>query len=148
MAKIKVDFSDVKEFVEVTPGKYTAKIKSWSMEEGEKAPYILWKLQIVTGASKGSLLDHRTSLSPKAIFGLRDLLVALGLKVPKAAISVDPDKFVGKSIGIEVAMRVWEGKEYPNVKKVFPVNSAPEIVETSVSDEDEIAFDDDITMEL
>lgn len=145
MAKIKVDFTDVKEFPEITAGKHVAKIKEWEMKEGEKAPYILWKLQLLTGSAKGSLIDHRTSLSPKALFGLKDLLTALGIKVPQSAISIDPDKFVGKSIGIEVNMRPYDGKEYPNVKKVFSASTVTETVETVETDDED---EDDITMEL
>lgn len=148
MAKIKVDFTDMKEFADITSGKYIAKIKSWSMEEGEKAPYILWKLQIASGEAKGSMIDHRTSLSPKALFGLRDMLVAFGINVPKSAIAVDPDKFIGRNIGIEIVMRPWDGKEYPNVKKVFAATKTTDVVKPSVVDEDEVDLDDDITMEL
>lgn len=144
MAKFKVDFSGVDDSaVEgVIPGRYSARVEGITKEEGTKAPYLKWNLKITNGSCKGLHINHITSLSPSALFNLRDTLLALGIDVPKSAVTIDPEKFVGKSLGIEVAMRPYDGKDYPNVKKVFPLTKVEtEVVSTDVSsidmDEDE-----------
>ena len=125
MAKFTVDFSKTEDtpFESVAPGRYIAKVEEITKEDGVKAPYLKWKLKIVSaGGSKGLFINHITTLSPNALFGLRDTLEALGVKVPKAAVAIDPDKFVGKELGIEVFMKKDDKddtKEYANIKKVF-----------------------------
>lgn len=151
MAKFKVDFSGVEDSrgTEIAPGKYNARVEKVTKEEGTKAPYLAWELKITSGSAKGLHITHRTSLSPKALFGLRDTLEAFGVKVPKAAVSIDPDKFIGKSLGISVVMKPYEGKDYPNIKSVFGLGEIPEVVATDsdedlpfgASDEDEISID-------
>lgn len=123
MAVIKVDFTGVEESSSIAAGRYSAKVISTKIEQGDKAPYILWELEIQTGAPKGLHINHITSLSPKALFALRDTLIAMGVKVPSGAANIDPDKFIGKSFGIEVFIKNVEGNEYSNIKKVFSLAS-------------------------
>jgi hypothetical protein len=137
MAKIKVDFSGVEESkdFDIAPGKYRVKVQEITQETGAKAPYLKWKLKILNGSAKGLTIFHNTSLAPNALFSLRDTLVALGVSVPKSAVAIDPDKFIGKEFGIETTMRTYEGKEYANVKKVFNI--------ADDTDEDDVPFDMD-----
>ena len=148
MAKFKVDFTGVedKDFPEIAPGKYLAKVEEISKEEGSEYPYLKWKLSIVSGGAKGLHINHITSLKPSALFNLRNTLIALGLNVPKSAVNIDPDKLVGKTMGIEVIMRPYEGKEYPNVKKTFPASEftesvSPSVPATGTADPDDLVLD-------
>ena len=145
MSKINVDFSSVEDSVQVKPGKYLAVVKSISMGEGAKAKYLKWALQVTTNPCKGLHINHITSLSPNALFMLRDTLTAIGVKVPKAAVAIDPDKFIGKTLGIDVGIRPYEGKEYANVTSVFsPAVMAPSAPEAPV----DLGGDDDIPFKL
>lgn len=140
MAKWKLDFSEVEDTPEILPGKYLVKVKSIEKKEGSEYPYLQWELTIVSGKGKGLNIRHITSLKPSALFNLRNTLVALGLNVPKSAISLDPDKLIGRQMGVEVTMRPYEGKDYPNVKKTFPASefSKEDLKPTSVAvDEDD-----------
>ena len=153
MEKIRVDFSDTPESEYAVPGKYKARVKSTALKQGDKAKYIEWTLEILTGASKGRTIIHRTSLAPNALFGLRDMLVAMGFNVPNSAVSIDPDKFINKTLGIEVAMRPYEGKEYANVVKVF-VYEATTKAETVATDtaslyaSEPVGADDEVSIDL
>jgi len=141
MSKIKVDFSELEErSTEIQPGKYKACIEEITKEEGQKAPYLKWKLKITNGLAKGLHINHITSLAPNALFNLRDTLIALDIKVPKSAVTIDPSRFIGKTLGIEVVMRSYEGKEYPNIRKVYSLTAIPEIVNTT-SDDGEVSID-------
>ncbi len=152
MAKWKLDFSGVEDTPEITPGRYLVKVKEIEKKEGSEYPYLQWTLVIVSGKGKGLHIRHITSLKPSALFNLRNTLVSLGLSVPKSAISLDPDKLIGRQMGVEVVMRPYEGKDYANVKKTFPASefsAKPEVLEptTMVLDEEEdlmILTDDDL----
>lgn len=119
MAKLRIDFSQVEDSTNVAPGRHIARVKEVTQGEGQSYPYLRWNLQIVEGRSKGLHISYFTSLSPRALFKLRELLVALGVNVPKSAVSIDPNKLVGRTLGIEVEIENKAGEEYPEVKKVF-----------------------------
>lgn len=141
MSKFKVDFGGLEDkATEVVTGRFTTKIEKIELKEGTKARYLEWSLLFVDGKNKGLHVRHITSLSPNALFNLRDTLEALGVKVPKAAVAIDPDKFIGKYLGVEIVMREYEGKEYPNVKKVFPAAEVATVAPTD-EPEDELPFD-------
>ncbi len=146
MAKFKIDFSGVEDvdFGEIAPGKYLAKVKEITKEEGSSYPYLKWNLVIASGKAKGLHINHITSLSPKALFNLRHTLLAIGLKVPKSAVNIDPDKLVGKTLGIETYMKDFDGKEYANVKKVFPASEFTETITPSAIDTPMVDGDDDV----
>jgi len=155
MSKMKIDFSGVSEDGFVAPGNHVAKVMGITKEPGTgEFPYLKWDLMIVQGASKGLHINHITSLKPSALFNLRNTLVALGIEVPKAAITFDPDALKGKMLGIEVFLKMQDDKEYSNVKKVFPAKAtatkAPtKAVDTEIDDDDDmevIDLDDEIEL--
>ena len=153
MAKFTVDFSKVEDssFETIAPGRYVAKIEEITKEEGTKAPYLKWSLKIMSGGAKGLHINHITTLSPNALFGLRDTLIALGVKVPKSAVAIDPDKFVGKELGIEVFIKKQDDKEYANIKKVFPKGDAahaPAVVDESAIGDVFGGADDEVVISL
>jgi hypothetical protein len=143
MATWKFDFSGVDDSKgSIAPGKYIAKVDKITQQkkEGGEYPYLKWELTILTGSAKGLHINHITTLNPAGLFNLRDTLQAIGLKVPKSAVNVDPAKLIGKQLGIETFMKAQDGNEYANVKKVFPVSEVtkPETVTpTAVSYEEE-----------
>ena len=128
MAKWKMDFSGVTEgFKDLVAGTYEVKVKGLTKEEGNEYPYLKWELQVYKGSYKGSNIRMNTSLSPKALWRLRNTLIALGLKVPKSQVSLDPNKLVGLAMGVEINMRDYEGKTYPNVLKVFKLSDLEDV---------------------
>lgn len=129
MAKLTFDFSNVEDNGGVAAGKYIAKVEEITQHDGKEAPYLKWKLKLLTGASKGMHVNHITSLKPSALFNLRNTLIACGFDVPKSAVALDINKLVGKQLGVEVVLKEADnGNEYPNVKKTFP---AKELVAAS-----------------
>ena len=102
-SKLVVNFDKMEEGGSRIPdGRYIAKIVSYEVKDGEQYEYIAVKFEIVSGDYKGKNLYENFSLSPKALFKLRDLLVGLGVAVPKKAINLDLDALVGKFVGVEV----------------------------------------------
>lgn len=114
MAKFNVDFTGVSEGFTLLPeGDYICKVSKITVEDGNKGKYLKWELVVGTGPSKGQKLYHNTSLTPQALFNLRNTIVALGIDVPKQAFNIDTDKYVGKIVGVTVVHATFtkDGKE-------------------------------------
>lgn len=142
--KVKVDFSGVgeaKAFDTIVPGIYNVRVESIDIlkAEGKEFPYLKWTLVITSPQCKGLHLYHNTSLAPHALFNLRDTLTALGMQIPKSAVTIDIDKFIGLGFTVETNMRPYNGEDKPNVKKVMPLNAGAN--PATSEDEDEIVLD-------
>jgi hypothetical protein len=115
--KLNVDMSNVQEGFELLPeGEYICKVTGVTKEPGTKAPYLKWELTVGIGPQKGKKINNITTLSPKALFALRDFLIACGLNVPKSAMTLDTDQVKGKIVGIVVTHGTYvkDGVEKPN----------------------------------
>lgn len=111
-ANLKVDFSNTDENGSRLPaGEYIVKITKAEVKKGEKAQYINWTLEVISGEFKGKKVFHNTTLAPHALFSLRNLLTAIGVKVPKGSLSLKLKEYIGKILGIYV-----EDGEYVNGK--------------------------------
>lgn len=149
MSKMSVDFSGVSDSEYAQPGKYIAKVKDITKESGKEYPYLKWELVIMSGKSKGASINHITSLKPSALFNLRNTLIACGFNIPKSAIAIDFDKVKGKTLGIEVTNREYEGKDYANVKSVFPPSDLTEVtIPTSTTISKVTTDPDDMVLDL
>ena len=114
MAKRRVDMTGVEKEIrgrrrskKVPEGEYLLKIMEGTWQDGEKADYINWRFNIVTGVDgkkhAGSSLYTITSLSPKALFNLRGLIFAAkGKNMAGKAFNFDPETLVGITVGATV----------------------------------------------
>jgi hypothetical protein len=147
MARVKVDMSKVEEGGGplCPPGEYAAKIVKGEVKKSSKGkPMISWELKGVTGDAKGKKLYHNTSLQPQALFNLRNMLVACGIKVPKSAIVVDTEQMVGKTVGITVDEEEYKGKMRPRIVEFFAVDSrGKRLAEGQVDELDEDLEEED-----
>ena len=127
MSAWKIDFSGVEESPLGLPtGKYIAVVKSVEKKNGTgEFPYIEWVFVVAKGDHKGKEAKYITSLSPKALFNLRNLLVALGISVPKSAINLDPDKLIKRPLIIEIAPKPNKDntKMYQSVVGIEPASA-------------------------
>lgn len=115
---IKVDFTGVESSGKVEEGRQlltvdgTPEIKT---SEGSGNDYINWKFK-ATGGS----VYHTTSLQPQALWNLRNVLEALGLEVPEAAMDLDLSEMDGLTCGGEIEHEVYQGKKRPRIVDLFP----------------------------
>ena len=120
---ISLDFSGVEDgFKNVEkPGKYNVKITKVEAKKGKDSgkPYLNWELQVLDGEYKGARLWYITSLSPQALFNLRNLLTAAGIEVPKSMVKIDLDSVIGRIVTAKVIMETYNGEERPKVKEVI-----------------------------
>lgn len=118
MSKINVDMSHVDDS-SIPAGDYICIVKAIEVKQGDKGQYLKWELQIGTGEQKGKKLFTNTSLAPKALFRLRDMLSALGISVPKSTIQIDTDKYIKRILGVTVKLKDYEGRKVADVKGLW-----------------------------
>lgn len=122
-----VDFTNVKDGggfnpVQQTPGDYKAKItkvadhKSHAGNEG-------WVFSIVTPGGNGrATYPYYCTIDEKSLWKVRNLFIAAGMAVPKKRVKVDPNKLVGKVIGISLDDDEYEGKMKSQIVATFPAD--------------------------
>jgi hypothetical protein len=137
METFNIDFSGVESSggqYYVEPGTYNVKIikVEKGQKEGGDYPYLKWYFNLLGNDSLE--LNLITSLSPKALFKLKELLEAVGLEVPDGTIKIDPTQFIGKICSAEIADREYNGKVYSNLVKVFKPQGTTSSSASSIDD--------------
>jgi hypothetical protein len=124
---LKLDFSDVK-VIEVLPvGAYPVVVTNAEVQEGKEYPYIAWEFTIEEGPAEGRKLWNNTSTSPKALWKLKETLLALGGDPAKLAAEVvfDPAEYVGaRAVAIVNQEQRKDSDEMRNVvSKLHPAKA-------------------------
>lgn len=109
------DMSEVEARVNVKEGEHLVKVTEVTQEQGDKAPYLAWKFEVVDGDSEGGILFNNTSLSEKALWNLKTLLEALGVDIPEGDFDVDVDDLVDRELMVTVEHETFEGKKRPRI---------------------------------
>lgn len=75
-------------------------------------------------------------LTENQLWKLRNLLIAAGINVPKKKMKLDPNKVVGRRVGVTMEDDEHEGKMKSVISAVFPASELIDGEEPSSSDED------------
>ena len=147
-SKITVDFSNVKDRGEFSnralpEGDYIAKITDVNLAESSQGnTQLIFKIE-VEGVRAASYPFY-CGLDEKQLWKLRNLCVAAGLNAPKKRLALDPNKLIGKLIGIELMDDEYEGRVKSKINGVFPkeeVAQADDIPDDA--DTDDVDDEDD-----
>jgi len=141
-----VDFSNVKDGgqfnkARIPAGDYLAKVikvEDAQTKESKEFQY-LFTIQIQKRPS--SKFPYYCKLAENQLWKLRNLLIAAGLNVPKKREKVDPNRVVGKIIGVTVDDTEYEDKEQSEITGVFP---ASELQDSVMNDDDDDEMADDV----
>lgn len=142
MAKKKIDFSGVETFQKAPEGIHAAIVASMeeatfqSGNEGFKVAF-----EITKGAGKGARVYENFPLADNALWKLKSLLEAVGIKCD-GRIMLDTDKVVGKALEIEVYHEDYEGKMRARLGEMRKLSAKKEEPEDDDIDEDD-DFDDE-----
>lgn len=133
-----LDFTNVKDKGNFNPkhvpaGDYRAKIVSVEETESSKGNE-MWIFGIQLTSMVSAVYPERIVLNENSLWKLRNLLAACGMNVPKKKVAVDPNKVVGKEIGISLEDDEYEGKMKSVISGVF---SAEELTDDEPTDEDD-----------
>lgn len=118
-----VDFTNVKDRGPYNPkrkpeGDYRAKITG--VEDGDSSKgNPMWTFAVQLASDASAVYPERCVLTEGSLWKLRNLLQAAGLNVPKKKVSVDPNKVVGREIGITLEDDEYEGKPKSVIAAVF-----------------------------
>ena len=138
MGKTKVNFAEVKGFEAVPEDEYSVVIKNAEYREASeegKYDYINLTLEITEGEHKGQNIWSIWSFSPKALWRMKDDLVALEVVGPDDELDFDYDEdadniltepeIIGLPATAVVTQREYEGRTSNQVESLTAVASAP-----------------------
>lgn len=143
--KRNLDFTNVKEGGGISPrrmpmGDYRAVIKDVADHKTDKDPN-QWVFTIQLTDHRSSSYGYYCGTTENMLWKVRNLFLACGIQVPKKRMGVDPNKLVGKIIGITLEDDEYDGKLKSSIAGVFPADEL-EQDETDDEPDDEIEEDD------
>ena len=148
MAKISIDFSDVKapsfSTVHQEPGVYNAEIAGVEMTKTKSDNTDMLVFAIVAGPGR---YPYYCKIVPNQLWKLRELIEASGTKVPNKVVQIDPAKYVGAKINVELEDDSYQGKLRSRVARVAPFSELapkPKAAAEPEVEEDEFGEFDDI----
>lgn len=115
-------------------GEYRAKIVQ--VEDTKKKdggdPMWLWTIKVGPG-----VYPYYTAFAENQLWKIRNLFVAAGIAVPKKRVNVNPNKIVGKDIGVILVDDDYDGKEQSSIDSVLPLSEISDDDSPAEPDEDE-----------
>lgn len=146
MAKLSIDFSDVKapsfSTVHQAPGVYNAEIAGVEMTKTKSDGTDMLVFAIVAGPGR---YPYYCKIVPNQLWKLRELIEAAGTKVPNKVVQIDPAKYVGSRINVELEDDTYNGKLRSRVARVAPFSEIapkPKAAEPEVEEDEFGEFDD------
>jgi len=122
MSVPRIDMSNVEEFVVLPAGQYDVVVTDIEFRKSKTTefPYISWELTVLSGPAEDRKLWLNTSLSPKALFRLKQTLEGLGVNdVPQQIEGNDLiEAMMGAKAVAEVGVREYEGRNQNEVKRL------------------------------
>lgn len=111
----------------VPAGDYKAKITKVEdhTSKGSNVPDN-WVFTIVLTSRARNTYPYYCGFDDKQAWKVRGLCLASGLQVPKKRVKVDPNKLVGKTIGVSMEDDEYDGKIKSVIVGVFPASELSE----------------------
>lgn len=139
--RMKVDMTGVESYSRCPEGQFPAKLVKLeecsiqgSGDDGLKA-----KFEVTSGSGKGSNVFETFSLAEKALWKLKMMLEAMGMKAV-GKMTLDLDKLEGKSVGIEVVHDEYNGRKQAKIAQYLRLS---ELEDTEADEDDEDDDDED-----
>lgn len=116
-------------------GGYKGKITKCEDAKSKKTNASMWlytievKVNNITGT-----YPYYCILTPESLWKTRQLFAACGIVVPKKKVALDPNKIVGRTIGVELQDTEYDGKMQSEIGATMP---ASEITDDTVPDTDD-----------
>lgn len=112
---IRVDFTGVSSgFEKIEPGTYLARVESIEQKMSQAGkPYLNWKFNLVGGEYDGRKAFYMTSLSPNALWKLKDTLInAFGFSTEDlaGAFDIDVEDLIGQECALIIGEEEYQGE--------------------------------------
>lgn len=139
---IKIDFTNVKDAAQfrpkhIEPGEYAGRVKSVEEKksrQGDPQWVFTITLDDVPSATYPFYIGLDFSGEKSQAWKVRQIATACGLTIPKKAVSVNPERLVGKRLGVEIEEDEYQGRMKGNIARLLPLS---EIVGNDEEPEDE-----------
>jgi len=136
------DFSKVKDRGAFNPkrvpeGDYAAVVTKVEDKPVKDTGEFQWEFTIKLKKYSQYSYPYRCKLAENQLWKVRNLMTAGGINVPKKRVKVDPNKVVGKQIGVTMEDDEYEGKPKSEIAAVFPVAELAEGAEVEGDTEDD-----------
>lgn len=140
-----LDMSNVKDRGPFNPkhvesGGYVAKITAVYASES-KSGNEMWVFAFQPTDKRDAVYPYYCLLDPDNLWKIRNVAEAAGIAVPKKRIALDPNKLVGKTVGIELEDDEYDGKMKSVITQVMPQDQIDG--DDDAEDEPEEDLDDD-----
>jgi hypothetical protein len=153
-----IDFSNVKEGGQsfnkkrVPSGDYLAKITKVEDRPSKSDGVMQWLFTIeLVNQYTDRKYPFYCKLVENQLWKLRNLCLAAGMPIPKKKIKLDPNRLVGKLIGVTMEDDEYDGKPQSNVSATFPASEIEEntedvdgLDETEEDEEEDEEADDEV----
>lgn len=145
-----IDFSGVKDrgnfnTKRVPEGDYAARIVSVEDAKSNKDGTDQYVFTIKLEKYSQLAYPYYCKLQENQLWKLRNIGVAAGLNVPKKRMQFDPNKLVGKVIGVTMTDEEFEGKEKSVIDSVFPASELADSSYEEGAEVDDTADDEEDT---
>lgn len=117
------------------PGRIT-KVVDTTKKDDKKVKMWLFTIEV----KSGTYPYYCTYTAENQLWKIRNLFIAAGINVPKKRMAVDPNKLIGKTIGVTLEDDEYDGKINSSIASTFPPSELEgdgEDVEDAQEDADE-----------
>lgn len=146
-----LDFTNVKERgagqfnrTHKQPGDYVAKVTQVQTVKAKSSGEKQWLYTIKIG---GSTYPLYIQFAENTLWKLRNLFAATGISIPSKRVNVDPNKVVGKTIGVALDDHEYNGKMFSEITNIFPSSDVAGGDEEDADEEEEDEEEEDETEE-
>ena len=141
--KMKLDFTGVETFNMPAEGVHKVKIEKIE-ETVSQGGNDMFKVTfvVIAGASKGCKVTENYPLVDTALWKLKGLLEAIGMKAD-GRVQIDLDKMEGKTLELTVKYEEYEGKDRARVAETRKVGAAITGDEGDIDEDDDDELDED-----
>ncbi|HOA01356.1 MAG TPA: DUF669 domain-containing protein [Bacillota bacterium] len=125
MSSEHIDFSGVQSFDTVEVGTWEAQVTDLELKDSKSSEfqYLNWKLTLIDGPQAGQNCWLITSLSPKALFRLKESAIACGIPADDLATQVSLPTLTAALLGARCRVKIvheeYEGEAKAKVDKLL-----------------------------
>jgi hypothetical protein len=142
-----LDFTNVKESSGINPkhkedGEYLGscvEIRDDPAKDGEAMWLFIFKLE----DDKTATYPFYCKLVDNQLWKLRNLFIAAGIPLPKRAQKIDPNKVIGKKLGLILEGEEYEGKMKSVISGMIPKEELEEFASVESDDDDDDVEEDE-----
>lgn len=144
MSKRKLDMTNVKTYTKMSEGIHRVRVASCEDKTTQAGDdMIMIAFEAVSGEEKGCKVFDSFVLTDKALWKLKQLLKALGIKCD-GKIVLDTDKLIGKQCDAEIFHEEYNGQMRARVNEYTKVSAATSDDDYDEDDEDEDEDDEPV----